>query len=256
MMVDLLVVILLNALTGFYAYYTKDLFIGKMFFAGMLTQLLPIIYLSIRKKKQWKKLILAVIVFDLLFESFDFIAEYTQTWTVASVVLPKIFNVLPLDNIITHQAIVLYTLVFYQHFFEDKKKDIISKKVIIPVTLGILGVVLTFGLFPYNVLFFQRLQYPFLYLGTLAVFPAILLYARRPKLLATVLPAGLYFFFYYFITELLAGRNQYWIYKGNNYIAWVTFFGITFPFEEFLFWVVLYGPTMIAYYKLWIDKDS
>lgn len=253
---DFAVVILLNGLTGAYAYLTKDLFIGKMFFAGMITQLLPIIYLSLRKKKQWKKLIVSVVVFDLLFESFDFIAEYTNTWTVTSVVLSKIAGVLPLDNVVTHQAIVLYTLVFYQHFFEDKQKDIVSKRVLIPLTIGIVALFVTFLFYSQNATLFLTLKYPYAILGTLAIIPALYLYIKNPKLFGKVAVAGLYFSLYYFISELIAARNGYWVFKGDSYIAWVEFFGYTFPFEEFFFWVVVYAPTIIAYYILWIDGQS
>lgn len=248
---DFLVVILLNVLTGLYTYLTRDLYIGKMLFAGLLTQALPILYLSLRSKKDWRKILLAMVIFDFLFESFDFVAEYTHTWNVISVVLPKLFGVLPLDNIITHESIIVYTLVFYEHFFGENSDSKISKNIFHPIIYGsilFIGAAFAFFLDPHLL---SNIRYPFLYLGSLAVTPLIILCLAKPKLFQKIAVSGVYFFFYYFATELIAS-HRYWIYTGNNYIGWVSFFGMQFPFEEYFFWVILYGPTIIAYYKLWI----
>lgn len=248
---DLVVVIILNLLAGLYAHFTNGLFVGNILIAGLITQIFPIAYLSFRKKKNWKKILAAVLIFDLMFEPFDFIAEYTRTWTVVSNFLPKIAGVLPLENIITHQAIVLYTIIFYEHFLNDSNPTI-SKKIRQPLFFGVLFVIVTAIIYKINPLLFSGLNYPFLVLGTLAIIPTILIAYVRPTILTKLALSGVYFFFYYLVTEIFAG-HRFWLYPGNNYIGWVTILGVTFPIEEFVFWVMLYGPTIIAYYELWAD---
>lgn len=252
---DLLVVIFLNVLAGVYSYLTQGTFVGSFLIGGAVAQFPVILYLSLRDKKNWKKIIIAVIVFDILFESFDFIAEYTRAWTVTSLVFPvKLFGVLPLDNILGHMSIVLYTIVFYDHFLNKPSKKI-SKNVKYPLVIGFIFIILAALVYFYNP-DLMRIKYPFLILGTLAIIPAIKLAYLRPSVFFKMSIAGIYFFFYYLSIELMANAYKYWIYTGNNYVGWVSFFGLTFPFEEFFFWVIFYGPTIIAYYELWIDDQK
>jgi len=42
-------------------------------------------------------------------------------------------------------------------------------------------------------------------------------------------------------------------YPGNNYVGWVNLFGITFPIEELLFWMLFYAASLVSYYELAVD---
>ena len=87
--VDILVLILLFIFGVIYAYLTKNLFIGKGVIVVAIYIIPSIIYLHIRAKLSWPKIIVSAFVFGGLFGFFfEFIQEYTHAYVVTSSVFP------------------------------------------------------------------------------------------------------------------------------------------------------------------------
>jgi hypothetical protein len=65
----------------------------------------------------------ATLVFGSLYGFyFEFIQEFSHGYTVTSMLMPfKLFGVLPIDNILGHTEMTLFTLTFYQHFISPNK---------------------------------------------------------------------------------------------------------------------------------------
>src|SRR5689334_12077449 len=106
---DILVLAVLLVIGISYGVLTKELFIGRALFTFSVFTLLPVVYLALRKEKDWGRIACSIALFGVLFAiTFDFIEEYTGAWHTVSLVLPfKLFGVDPVDNIIAHIEMTL-----------------------------------------------------------------------------------------------------------------------------------------------------
>lgn len=251
---DVFVLILLMSVFIGYAELTKGLYIGKALFAGIVLTIPPIIYLGIRKKKYWKKVIVSTLIFGGMFGFVvDFIAEYTKSWTVNSLVFPvRILGVNTIDSVVGFMLMTALTIVFYEHFLDTARNGHISRHLKYAVLPGLfaIGVLLLIYFLQPTLL---QTRYPYLLMGIAAIIPPIVLGFLNPSFFRRMIITGTYFFFLYFVFEIYAVNYSYWIYEGNNYIGWITLFNTTFPFEELFFWMMFYAASIVSYYELFID---
>lgn len=255
---DVFVLILLLSVSSFYAYVTKDLFAGKALFVAIMFLVPPIIYMGLRGgHKNWEKILVSTLVFGGLFGfSLDFIAEYTRTWTVTSLIFPiRILGVNSLENLIGIMLMTALTVVFYEHFVDREKNHHVSKHLIYAVLPAIFVIAYLLFVFFYQPTLLHA-KYPYLIMGIFAITPTITLSFIKPNLIKKMAITAIYFFFLYFIIELFAVSYGWWVFKGNNYIGWITFFGIAFPFEELFFWMLFYAASIVSYYELFIDDEA
>ena len=61
--------------------------------------------------------------------------------------------------------------------------------------------------------------------------------------------------FFFLSFELTALKLDQWRFPGEN-IGHVQLFGLLFPFEEFIFWIVFGTPIILSYYELFVDDDK
>lgn len=253
--IDIVILILLAALDIIYGLVTKNTFFGKPIIVGVLGLLPAIIYLGLRKKKNWKKILIATLLFGGLFGFiFEFRVEYTQTYIVpaALTLFPSLFGFLQPDIIIGHIMMACLTIVFYEHFVERDIDPHISKNIIfalLPATCVAIVLILQFYLQP-DLL---RTHYSYFRLGIAAIIPPILFGFFKPKFIKNMAETAIFFFFLYLAYELEAVKLGYWVYPGNNYVGWITLFGISFPIEEMLFWMLFYAASLVSYYELFVD---
>jgi hypothetical protein len=257
LLVDILILILLIFLASLYAYLTQNIFIGKSLFVGFIFTVPPTIYLGLRKKKNWKKIFSAVLLFGLIFGFvFSFIAEYTSSWQVVSTIFPmKLFGFNTFDTTLGIALMTLLTVTFYEHFIEKRISGKISKKFWLALIPSLFVIVLLIGIYLINPEILQT-KYPYFYMGIIAILPVFYLAIKNPKLISKMAVTTIYFFFLYFVIEIFAVKYNYWIYSGNNYIGWVNFFNITFPFEELFFWMLFYAASIVSYYEILIDDEK
>jgi hypothetical protein len=249
------VLIGLLALGSIYAYITRNLFIGRPLIVGAVFSLLPAFYLCFRRKKNWNKIIVSVIVFGGIFGFLcDFYSEYTKAWHVVPLVIPyRILGVSSLDDILGFMMMTFLTVVFYEHFVEHERNKHISKnldKAILPGIFAIIVLLLIYFLNP-NLL---QLQYPYFYMGIAAILPALFLAYNKPQFIKNMAETAIYFFFFYLIFEIFAVSYGYWIYPSNSYIGWINLLWIRFPFEELFFWMMFYAASLVSYYELFVDE--
>lgn len=170
--VDIIVLLILLVIAVLYANITKDLYIGRSAIAGAIYILPPVLYLSLRKKKNWKKIIVSTLVFGGLFGFiFEFIAEFNKAYSVISILFPfRLFGVLPIDNVLGHMMMTLLTIVFYEHFIDREVNHHISKNLshaLLPALSAITFIILAFFFQP-NLI---RIGHPYLYMGLAAICP-------------------------------------------------------------------------------------
>jgi len=217
--------------------------------------ILPALYLCVREKKNYKKILAASVVFGLLFAFvFDLLATFNNTWLVDQLVFPwKIFGVVPLDDMIWFFFLVFSTTAFYEHFIDDEKHKTISKHfkyALIPSILVLLAIIAIFIISPDSLKF----SYSYLILGSIAATPLFYILYLKPEFIHKFIKLGTFFFFLYLIFELTALKLGQWGFYGQ-YIGSVQLFGLKFPFEEFFFWIGISAPTFISYYEIFIDDE-
>ncbi len=253
--IDIMVLIFLLGIGSLYSYLTRDLYIGKAVFSGAVFTILPALYLGYRDKKNWRKIIIATLIFGMLFGFFfELIQEFTRSYSVVSQVFPKILGIVPIDNVLGHMMMTFLTLTFYEHFVDRKKSRHISKRVIFALILAgaaNVAALLLLRFMPAALI----TPYPYFFMGICAISFPIFLGMTRPIFIRDMAVSSIYFFFLYLIIEIFAVKLKWWIYPGNNYVGYVSILGISFPFEELFFWMMFYAASLISYYELFIDEE-
>ena len=248
--IDLLVIsliVIISAIIGL-RFNLKPLIIA------IFAWFIPPLYLSIRKKKNWPKILLATFVFGGIFGFvFDFIETINKAWYVGRLVIPwRILGVVPIDDIIGFLFMTFFIVVFYEHFIDDEKNRQLSKNFIwslIPSALVMLVIILVFITSGST-----RFDMSYIYLkgGLAAILLPVIISFWKPKLLGKLLKIGVFFFFLWFLSEIVALKTGGWIFPGQ-YIGTVSILGVTFPFEEFFFWMMVYASSIVSYYELFVD---
>lgn len=210
-------------------------------------------YLSIREKKNFKKIFWALLLFGgLAGFIFDFIETFNKAWIVDRLVFSwRIFSILPIDDIFGFLLMTLIMVIFYEHFLDDEKNKRISKNLLWALIPLCLFSAVTIFLYWFNPRF---LEIPYVYLvgGITAIILPITFLICKPKLLLKFLMLTAFFFFVWFGVEIAVLKTGGWFFPGQ-YIGSVNVFSVTFPFEELFFWMFFYAGTITAFYELFID---
>lgn len=220
---------------------------------------IPAGYLCLRERKNYKKLFAATLIFGIpAVGIFDFILEVNHAWMSdpSKLVFPqKIFGLTPVDYAVFYFAWIFFSFAFYEHFLDDEKRQSISKYAIYAIAPFAIGLALTLVLLAFAP---HLLLIPYTYLigGAFAAVPplAYIVY-WKPKLLSKVTKLGLFFFVLALMIEVTSLQYGLWRFPGE-YIGLVSMFGVTFPFEEFVFWICLCAPAVVAWYEFSIDDGK
>lgn len=256
---DLVVVISLNILGFLYAYLTRSTYIGTVLFSALAVLLPSMIYLALRKRKDWRKILLFTLIVGVIGDglTLEFYAEITRAWNAALIPsLPfKVLGVVPLDTLIAQGIIcTMYIAMFYEHFLHSERSKEISHKLIFG---AFFAVALSFGLFLTHSISpttFRNLPYAYLTVGSLIVIIPVAVAFRHPTIFKRMATMGVYFFFLFLIFELIGVSYRWWIFTGS-YIGWVDLLNVRFPFEEIIFWMIFYPATLISFYEIFIDDE-
>jgi len=82
--------------------------------------------------------------------------------------------------------------------------------------------------------------------------PLVYLSHKNPKIIKKLIYLTIPLFFINMAHELTAIKVGQWIFPGQ-YIGSITLFGLTFPFEEFLFYIILGAAAAVVYYEIFFD---
>ncbi len=104
-----------------------------------------------------------------------------------------------------------------------------------------------------NILHFR---YAYLVIGSLfGVPPLIVVIWRKPELLIKFVKASMFLIFLFLSFEITALKLDQWRFPGE-YIGYVSLFGVTFPLEEFFFWIVMSTAISLVYYEFFVDDEK
>ncbi len=217
---------------------------------------IPLCFLSfylLRRRKVIKKILFVTLIFGLSISFLlNLIATYNGAWNVIDTLVPlRILGLFPLVDLIWYFLAILFSLLFYE-YFSNYSREKISKnmfKILYPVWIFLVLSLVAFFVKPE----FLKIPYAYLVLGVLFILtPLIYLAVKRPVLLKKLFLTSVFFGFLNLLFELSGRYAGQWFFPGQ-YLGWITVFGISFPFEELLFYIILSTPAVIAYYEIFFD---
>ena len=200
---------------------------------------------------------LATISCGILFSfCFDFIAELNKAWSWnGGLLFGKIFGVVQIDVMIWFFLWVLHIFLFYEHFIDASKfRSLITKRGKISFGVGgvlFLVLVLIFESIP-QVLLVPKAYLMLCLLVTIAFVVAV---AYRPKILRHAVLVVPYFFLVYISHEITALKLAQWNFPGD-YVGLVHLFGVGFPIEEMVFWIILSPLIGSVFYEVVFDNSK
>jgi len=232
-------------------YFTTNFLTSTILFFGM-----PSLFLLFRQRRQLKNIFFATFLFGLLFGFFlDYLAELNNAWSWAGtdqlVFSYKILGIVNVDVMIWFFLWTFFIIIFYEHFFEKDRGEKISPNFKYGLFLG-LGAVFAIIIASFINVGLLNFGYAYLLLGFLALLPFIYVVKKKPVLLLKFFKAAIFFSILYLVYEITALSLDQWRFPGE-YIGMVTWGSISFPIEEFVFWILLSCPVVLSYYELWVD---
>lgn len=219
----------------------------------------PIVYLLVRKRArlQRRRLTAMFAVFGLLYGFlFAYIANLGKAWKwpVTNHVLQNVLllGVVPVTDVIWVALWVFYIVLFYEHFLEHDRRDVVGKL----FSLAWMPGLAVFALIIFSSFFAPALfawPYAYFFLGLLTLPPCVYLLCKKPMLLTKILVPSLFFVPLHLLIELVGLHLDHWRFTGE-YLATVHFLGGGMvPIEEFVTWILLGAFITICYYELYID---
>lgn len=221
----------------------------------ILFLLLPCIYLSIRDKKQVKR----VTIFSLVGMPFVFFFEYfavkSKAWYFTKSIFDyRIFDTIILEVLLWYFLWVYFVIIYYEYFLDKHcTPKLYSSKLKYPF----IGFMILFAITIFVAIgnFSAYIPYYYLIIGLImAILPVFFTIFRFPKLLNKLVRATLYFFYLYLVMDLTEIALGHWVYPGK-FIGWFELFGIAFPVEELFVWVIFGAASLISWFE-YFDDDS
>jgi len=250
--VDISLLILFPILAFLITIFCKtNLFTSVFLFFGVSS-----VYLIIRNKKIFLKSFYFSFLLSIpLSLFFDTLAALDKSWIVPHSIFPFRFFGLATVEVYTLGFLwVLLTVLFYEHFLEKTKKEKIVDRGMryLHIICAVLTLIVLIAWLFNSV---EMLTVPYIYFWFSVILTCLLVIFLYfyPKLLQKFILAGIYFFFVTFLLEIAALHNGQWIFPGTHYIGFVEIFKYKFPIEEFVFWMMLCTPIVLAFYEFFDD---
>jgi len=219
----------------------------------------PSFYLSYRAREHIKKSLIFSIILGIPFTIvIDYIANVTRAWIVpVSIFSYKFLGHIALEMFLWAILYSYFIIMFYEHFLDksvSKKYYTKNTRYLVILMLVLVGIFFLFLIAKPTIL---HIPYSYLVMGI--VFGAIPLVAavlNFPRLISKFLKTGAYFFFLALTYEITALKAGWWDFPTEGeFIGWISFLGIRFPFEELLVWIMLTAIAVLAYYE-YFDDDK
>jgi len=249
--IDIFLLILFPVLATIISLLFKtSIFISIILFFG-----LPSIYLSYRTKHMVKKtLLFSLIVSISSTVIIDYFLTFNKIWFVSTIFPFRLPLGIPLEDPIWFFLFPFSVILFYEHFLDKGKHELIDKKMkyfIWPLLIITLILLLLFVVNP----LLLKVRYAYLWIGIILIlFPLVTFLSAFPRLLSKYVKTATYFFALNLMYELVAMKLNQWTWPSNSeYIGMVQLFGLSFPFEEFFFYIVLATTALLSYYEFFDD---
>lgn len=204
------------------------------------------------KKSRFKILLFSVLTTILFAPPVELAARLADAWDVQSI-LPRLFGIAPLENILFAFLNFFWVLVFYEYFVDKDLRRKISRR----LRLIVLGYLLLF-LLVFTIFFIApnllAVNYALLAIIILII-PGIVMFWFNPKLLKKTWLPTIFFAFVFFVYEVVSLLIGSWWWPGE-YLLPVSLLGRVFPLDDVIIWYLLSTPVLIAGYEFFVDDNK
>jgi hypothetical protein len=238
----------------FSIYFRVDIIVSVILYLAI-----PSLYLWLRETKNAKKILFASVVIGVFLGiAYDLIVELNKVWVIHYSIFPFGVIVLgdtPLGDFFWAFLILFSSITFYEHFLDDEKEPGLSKHcaggVGVSLIIFLMAVLFSFSSSASKL----TNQDAYTILGSLSIVPLLLLLISSSKLRYKIAWLTLFFFVLNLTFEITAILLNQWSFPGK-YITMIGGFGIYFPVEEFIFWILLGIPSLIVCYEFIFDDGK
>ncbi len=182
----------------------------------------------------------------------ELMARVVDAWDVQSI-LPRLFGIAPLENILFAFLNFFWVLSFYEYFVDKDKKERLSRRFHLIILLFSLLSLVVFSLFLINPGFIGVNYY--LLAVIVLIIPGALIFYHNPHLLRKVWLPTVFFAYVFFLYEIVSLIIGSWWWPGN-YLLTVSVQGNVFPIDDVIIWYVLSTPVLIGGYEFFVDDGK
>lgn len=248
---DLIALISLPAIVAIFAVVFKlNYFITTLLFFG-----LPGLYLSLKDKTKIKRNFIFSTFFTVPAIYVDYMAERALSWAEPSSIANfRVGGVVPVETILWFFLLSYLIIAFYEHFFDHTTHKTVGRHMKILFALATLG---TAG---FIVPLLMNKQHPiisffYLKLGlVLGLIPLSIFLIKFPRFITALLKTAPYFLALSILNEFVGLHNGHWFFPGHQFIGWIGVGAYRIPYEELIFWMILFSSIVIAYFEVFDDN--
>lgn len=173
-------------------------------------------------------------------------------WDVQTI-LPRLLGHITLENTLFAFLNFFWGLSFYEYFVGGDVPRRLSRRMVALAGLYVALDLLVFGLYFLDP---KLVSVSYAWTGMLVlVIPSVLIYRRRPALLAKAVFPTLFFAAVFFIYEYVSLCIGSWWWPGR-YLIPAKLCGRTFPIDDVIIWYFLSTPALIAGYEYFAVGDD
>ncbi|MDO8729321.1 MAG: hypothetical protein Q7K26_05580 [bacterium] len=198
---------------------------------------IPSLFLIIREKKNYKKILWGVGVFGALMGGvFDFVAKLNNAWIFTKPMFPNILiDGWLVENVLAYVFMTLFVIVFYEHFLDDERHARLSKSHSKIFLFLLLVIFIVFSLHTFNPIVLD-ISYFYLKAGLAAIVFPVLFAFFNPKIIKKFAPLAVFFFFVWLVSEYIGLHNGNWTFPATHqYLGSVNLLGVHFLLKKFSF---------------------
>lgn len=242
----------------FFATFVSFIFNINYFFSVLVFFGLPSVFLSLRAKKYVGHTVIYSLIYAIPFVIIlDYICHVTNIWLIPySIFKVRLLGYVTFDIILWGIFFTYFIIMFYRYFFGEDAPHRIYVKNTTPLVIllsFLLSIFFTLYIFSPSSL---RIPYFYLVFGiTLALIPLSITCFLFRKMRYVFVKVGLYFFVFNLLYEITAIKLRLWEFpREGKSVGWINFLGVSFPFEELFFWIMLGAPAILSWFILFGEE--
>ena len=226
------------------------IYVAILWFAGGL----PAVYLSWRKPGAIARSFYFSAPLSLVAVVGDYFAIKDQAWHVPTIFPFRILATVPLENVIWFFLVAYLITIFYEVFFDHMRHKTFGRRLhylylmLITAFTTLVAIILFQNNTPSLSYFYFKSSL------VLAALPLAAFIFEFPRFLGTLLKITPYFACLFFLNEIVGLHKGYWTFPGNHFIGWISIAGYRFPYEEAMFYIVLFAAVIITYFEIFDDN--
>jgi|GEM_PF-4108317 len=218
--------------------------------------IIPSLYLSLISKGSAKKAAvfsLAMLGIPLVI---DGILILNNAWLVQTMFSFKVLSLIPVEDFFFSFFSLYLIVMLYEYFTRSSREE---KTVSASKNLAIISIVLVAVFLYLHAADPGVFHIPYAYASVFffaGCLPVVLFLFSHPRFLKGFSSVSVLYFFFAVFYEIVALKIGVWSFPGTEYISRISFLGVQFPLEEFLFFLIALPAGVLTYYEFFTQKDS